>query len=158
MDRSLSWKDVSCKMQAGSRMVATGPSISAQGLGKEFPRGLHKKSFQKCSIKHPWRKTVRRRLSLALFCLAQVFFHTQKHMYRLRAPYNASLKASSAGYNCIQDQQGLFPQAILCVWEAFALNFTVSQSTNRCCAVKHKLFKGNLHDNFTDWQAILNSS
>lgn len=79
-------------------------------------------------------------------------------MYRPSTPYNASLKSSSGGYNFIQDQQGLFPQAILCVWEAFALNFTVSQSTNRCSAVKCELFKGNLHNNFSGWQAILNSS
>jgi len=79
-------------------------------------------------------------------------------MYRLSTPYNASLKSSSGGYNFIQDQQRLFPQAILCVWEAFALNFTVSQSANRCSAAKGELFQGNLRNNFSGWQAILNNS
>lgn len=54
-----------CKLRAGR--WPTGSGTSAQGLWKEFPRGLHKKSFQKCSIKYTWRKTVRRRLGLALF-------------------------------------------------------------------------------------------
>lgn len=34
------------------------------GLWKEFPRALHKKSFQKSSIKHTWRKPVSSVLSV----------------------------------------------------------------------------------------------
>lgn len=161
MDQGPCWKDVSNEMQAPSRKVAQRLRRFCAGDLKRVSKGLTQKVLSKVLHKIHLKKDHQEetRLNSVLFCLAQVLlFHTQKHMYRLSTPYNASLKPSGSGYNFSQDQQGLFPQVILCVWEAFALNFTVSQSTNRCSAVKHELFKGNLHNNFPGWQAILNSS
>lgn len=111
-------KDMSNEMQALSRKVAHRLRRFCRGDLKRVSKGLTQKVLSKVLHKiHPKKDHQEEtRLSSVLFSLAQVlFFRTQKHMYRLSTPYNASLKPSGSGYNFIQDQQGLFPQVILCV-------------------------------------------